>query len=423
MSTVLVVGSGGREHALAWKLAQSSSVTRLIVAPGNAGMSREWDSWPVLLSEGRPAFESLAKRARSESVDLAVIGPDNALADGIVDILESYGIPTFGPFAKAAQIEASKAFAKDVMRAAGVPTARYWIANSAEEARKILKSVPWPGWVIKADGLAFGKGVRVCDKLEDALNAVQDLMLLSRSLVIEEKLVGEEISWMALCDGDRCALLEPARDYKTLLDGNRGPNTGGMGAYSPISHIPPSWSKRVRETVFLPTLREMKRRGAPFRGVLYAGLMADLAADRFWVLEFNARFGDPEAQVLLPRIDGDFLPWCQAVARGDLRDLPESVPFKKDAAVYVVAAAQGYPNQPKAGDPISILSEGTSLFFAGVKQQNHVTDSQWVTQGGRVLGALGLGHDLDLARSRAYENLNQVQFEGMQFRQDIGQIP
>ena len=267
MSTVLIVGGGAREHALAWKLSQSPHVTRMIMVPGNAGMSKEWERWTVSLSEGREGFRELARRARESEVSLAIIGPDNPLAEGIVDVFEEYDIRTFGPRAGAARIESSKAFAKEVMQAAGVATARFWAANSESEAIKILKSVPWfpgKGWVVKADGLALGKGVRVCQTQEEALIAAHELFPVSGTLVIEEQLQGKELSWMAFCDGSQCSLLEPARDYKRLLDGNLGPNTGGMGAFSPVEEISPERAQEVRETVFLPVLREMKKRELNF---------------------------------------------------------------------------------------------------------------------------------------------------------------
>lgn len=433
MSTVLVVGSGGREHALAWKLSQSPQVTRVIVAPGNVGMGTQFERWPVSLAEGRFAFEKLAQRSRDEKVDLLVVGPDNALADGIVDCFEEYGIRAFGPTAAAAQIEASKSFAKDIMISAGIPTAQYRVAQTEEEARKILKSVPWPpaekhapgGWVLKADGLALGKGVRVCENREEALQALPALASLSGKIVIEEKLSGEELSWLAFCDGEDCALLEPARDYKRLKDGNLGPNTGGMGAYSPVSckfTASPKTEERIRNEVFLPALREMKRRGIPFRGVLYAGLMVNPDSGQYWVLEFNARFGDPETQVLMPRIDGDLYSWCDAVARGDLSRLPSRVPFKKEAAVVVVAASAGYPEQPVLGKSLEQPTQEDSapdsrlIFYAGVKE----SEKGWATSGGRVLGAVGLGSDLAAARQEAYQNLKRIHFEGMQFRADVG---
>jgi len=323
-----------------------------------------------------------------------------------------------------------------VMRAAGIPTAKYWVAESPEEARKILRSVPWGGpekrgWVVKADGLALGKGVRVCTHLADALDAVSALGAFGGRLLVEELLQGQELSWMAICDGDRCALLEPVRDYKRLLDGDQGPNTGGMGSFSPVPGVPESWAERVRETVFLPALCEMKRRKTPFKGVLYAGLMADFASDQFWVLEFNARFGDPETQVLMPRMEGDLYPWLEAAARGDLSSLPSVVPFKKEAAVVVVAASGGYPESPRVGKlitlPIDPLASGAPLasevpryFLAGAKSNGA---GGFVTSGGRVLGAVGTGITLEVAREVAYSQLSKIHFDEMQFRSDIGQLP
>jgi phosphoribosylamine--glycine ligase len=432
MSAVLVVGSGGREHALAWKLSQSQRVSRLVVAPGNDGMPAAWDRWELVLADGKKGFESLAKKAKKEGIDLVVIGPDNALADGIVDVLEAHGIPTMGPRAAAARIESSKAFGKELMRAAGVPTAKYWVVGNQQEANQILKSIPWQlqgqlqgkpqvGWVVKADGLALGKGVRVCDSLPEALQAVEDLFRISSQLVIEEKLFGEEISWMAFCEGENCALLEPARDYKRLLEGNMGLNTGGMGALSPVPGVPANFKERIRNAVFLPVLREMKQRGVAFQGVLYAGLMVDFSSSKFWVLEFNARWGDPEAQVLIPRFSGDLFLWCEAVANGRLAEMPPFVPFDSGAAVFVVAASAGYPDLPEVGKRIRFDSSFDSIqeakyFFSGVR----CVQDEWMTSGGRVLGALGQGLNLEQARQQAYQRLSQVSFEGMQYRADIG---
>ncbi|MCM2277524.1 MAG: phosphoribosylamine--glycine ligase [Oligoflexia bacterium] len=425
-STVLIVGAGGREHALAWRLARSPRVGHLILAPGNVGMPREWERWETGLSR-KEEFAALAERAREAGVSLAVIGPDNPLAEGIVDVFTEADLPTVGPTAAAARIEASKAFAKEVMLAAGVPTARHFIAKSREEALGILRALDWSrgGWVLKSDGLALGKGVCVCGTLAEATGALEGLP--GGEFVIEERLFGEELSWMAFCDGERCALLEPARDHKRLLDGDHGPNTGGMGAFSPVPGVPASWAERMRREVFLPTLRELARRGAPFRGVLYAGLMVDFARDRFWVLEFNARFGDPEAQVLLPRIEErpmlGILEWFEAVARGDLSGLPDSVPFERAAALAVVAAAAGYPEAPLKGARIAGLhgseratggSEG--IFCAGVGGLGEAP----IVNGGRVLAAFGRGADLAQARERAYARLAKIRFEGMQYRKDIG---
>lgn len=424
MKSVLVIGSGGREHALAWKLSQSPSVGRVIVAPGNDGMPEVWERWPVSLSLGKLAFQTLAERALQEKVELTVVGPDNPLADGIVDVFEAMGLVCFGPRAGAAKIEASKSFAKNVMNAAHVPTPEYWLVESVEEAQKLLKSVPWSGtprsqgWVLKADGLAFGKGVYVCKTLTEALEAVPILFKMSSKLVIEQQVFGEELSWMAFCDGESCSLLEPARDFKRLQSGDLGPNTGGMGAISPVPNLPQGLDQRIETQVFLPVLKEMKNRGIEFRGLLYAGLMWDRQTDRFWVLEFNSRFGDPETQVLMPRMDGDLFDWCWASACGELNRLPRRVPFKNQSAVYVVAAAPGYPDFPEKGIPIRGVFpqlDSSLFFFSGVNKQNQI----FYTEGGRVLGALGLGSDLAAARLHAYQALKKIQFRGMQFRDDI----
>ncbi|OFZ51489.1 MAG: hypothetical protein A2428_11150 [Bdellovibrionales bacterium RIFOXYC1_FULL_54_43] len=421
---VLVVGSGGREHALAWKLAQSTRVSKVVVAaaPGTGeAWPAEWEKWSL------GDFHELAKRAREARIDLAVIGPDNPLAEGIVDVFEAAGIVTFGPSAAAARIEASKSFAKEVMHVAGIPTAKHFVVQSVDEARALLRTLPWKvgskeaGWVIKADGLAFGKGVRVCGSLDEALAAVQDLAdsRCRPPLLIEERLSGQEISWMAFCDGDRAVLLEPARDHKRLKDGDQGPNTGGMGAFSPVPDLPPGLGERVRAEVFIPCLRELKRRGAPFRGVLYAGLMFDANAGKFWVLEFNARFGDPETQVILPRMTDDLFSWCEASARGELARLPDKVSFSRAAAVFVVGAARGYPEAVEKGQEIRTAGTRASapeVFWAGVRRDD---DGKLRTAGGRVFGALGMGPDLAAARAQAYDRIRQIGFSGMQFRTDI----
>jgi phosphoribosylamine--glycine ligase len=419
--TVLVVGSGGREHALAWKLSQSSKVSRLIIVPGNDGMSSQWERWNLPIAT-RADFAALAERARAEKVDLAVIGPDNQLADGIVDVLEDSGVLCFGPRAAAAQIEASKAFAKDIMRAAGVPTARFEVFESAPAAHEFLKTVEWgSGWVIKADGLAFGKGVSVCETREEALRAFEAIQALGSSakkLVIEERLQGEEISWFAFCDDEDCALLEPARDHKRIFDHNQGPNTGGMGAFSPVPGVPAGFAERVKYEVFLPTLAEMKRRGVPFKGVLFAGLMVDFARNQLSVLEFNCRFGDPETQVVLVRMDDDLYDWCEAVAKGELSKRDGDVKFSPESAVVVIAAARGYPEKPEKGAAIQGHSLTAPKYFcAGVAKY---AGDRLVTSGGRVFGAMGTGPSLRDARDQAYQRIRQVQFDGMHFRTDIG---
>jgi phosphoribosylamine--glycine ligase len=390
-------------------------------------MPAEWERWPL---GGKEEYPSFARKCREAGIGLVVVGPDNPLADGIVDALEAEGAPAFGPRAAAARLEWSKSFAKEVMKSAGVSTAKYVTVADADEARKFLKGTEWgAGWVLKADGLAFGKGVHVCGSLDEALTAV-DRLDESRGfpLVIEERLSGEELSWMAICDGDRCALLEPARDYKRVGDGDQGPNTGGMGAFSPVPGVPASWAERVRKEIFLPVLAEMNRRSTPFRGLLYAGLMVDFARDRIWVIEFNSRFGDPETQVLMPRIEGDLLPWLMASARGDMGSFPQQVPFSREAAVGVVAAARGYPDSPEKGKRIEGVTAGEEgYFFAGVTRSGQASaaarqgtsSSGLETSGGRVLVALGTALTLEGARAAAYARLEKVRFEGMHARRDI----
>ena len=422
MNTILVVGSGGREHALAWKLEQSPSVSKIIVAPGNDGMPAHWERW---FDAADLSYDELATRAEIAGVSLAIIGPDHLLAAGIVDVFTDYDIPVFGPTGKAALLEASKSFAKEVMNAAGVPTARYHLVNSVAEATSFFDLVGSvePGlacseWVIKADGLALGKGVHVSSSREDALQAVGKLLKISGQVLIEEKLSGEEISWLAFCDGNSCALLDPARDYKRAENGNCGPNTGGMGAFSPVPGIPAGFEERLRKEVFAPVLSEMKKRGTPFRGILYAGLMVDFKADRYWVLEFNARFGDPETQVLLPRLSGDLFAWCMACAQGDLSRLPPSVPFVSDRSVFVLAASPGYPEKPDLGFEIKGELVDGAHFAAGVTRNER---GQLETSGGRVFGALGLAEDFESARKQAYSRLAEVKFTGMHFRTDIAE--
>ncbi len=465
--TVLLLGSGGREHAMAWKLSLSPHVGRLIVAPGNPAMLGRWETWSDVRLGDPGSYLLLAERAHAAGVSLVVVGPDNPLADGVVDVLEGAGLRCFGPRAQAARIEASKAFAKEVMTAAGVPTAHYQVAHSHEEALQYLVNADWSdgrGWVLKADGLALGKGVYVCGTLKearDALGALAALGSAGERLVIEERLSGQEISWLAFCDGERCALLEPARDYKRIGTGDQGANTGGMGAFSPVPGLPASFEKRVREEIFIPVLAEMRRRDAPFKGVLYAGLMVDVVRERIWVIEFNGRFGDPEAQVLLSRMSDDFYLWCDAVARGDIGRLGERVSFHSESAVVVVAAARGYPDTPEKGARISGygavgagsaaglsgsaavsravanvggLTPPPAYFAAGMAASAASAPSPahgsgagagaagFVVNGGRVLGAMGMGADLRSAREQAYTRLKKISFAGMQFRTDIAEV-
>jgi phosphoribosylamine--glycine ligase len=410
---VLVLGSGAREHAIAWKLSNSVRVESVVVCPGNAGMS-EFECWDMSLKS--QDFSLIADRAKKSGIDLVMVGPDALLADGIVDFLTSKGLKTFGPTKKAAQIESSKEFSKQVMKSAGVPTADFGVCRSISEITKLLESKNWTRAVVKADGLALGKGVRVCTTAQEVLGAARDLFKISQSLVVEEFLEGQEISWLAICDGNSAALFPPARDYKRLLSLNQGPNTGGMGAFCPVSE----WNHddrfdQVEAQVFKPVLKELDRLGFPFVGVLYAGLMV---SDRsIKVLEFNARFGDPETQVLLPQMEGDLLEWILAAI--DRKGFPlNKIPSKPGFSVYVVAASKGYPDQPLTGIPMQVIPKPPEGFVAGLKS-NPNREPGFVTSGGRVLGALGYSMDLKSARHQAYERLKKFKFEGMQFREDV----
>jgi phosphoribosylamine---glycine ligase len=437
---VLLIGSGGREHALAWKILKSPRVTELTWIPGQtAGLSHlkrlfpekaislEFPSAPSA-STG-DGYAPLAQQAKEAGIDLVVIGPDQALADGATDAFLAEDLSVFGPTKSAAKLEWSKAFAKEVMIAAGVPTAKsfYFSSLSATEAQ--LKELPWKegthesGWVLKADGLALGKGVEVCSSLSQALSAAKRLHEISSTLIIEERLTGPEISLFALCDGESAVVLDSARDYKTLFPQGRGPNTGGMGAVSPVPGLDPNFLERMRSLVFQPILTEMKNRGTPFKGLLYAGLMGDPApGKKIWVLEFNARFGDPETQALLPRISEDFYPWLKAAAAGKLHELPPQVAFQRESSVFLVAASEGYPDAPVKGDeiygvPELLMEKEITLFFAGTKQ---VGDS-YFTSGGRVLGTLGVALTRDEARALAHSRMEKIHFRGRQIRGDVGE--
>jgi phosphoribosylamine--glycine ligase len=450
LQRVLVIGQGGREYSLALKLLESPSVQEVGLAPGSFAQVEALSSFAKGQECGKQVssfyypnnvkdLRSWAEKVAQCGWDLVVVGPDQALADGVVDCLEAVGVVAFGPRQAAAKMEWSKAFAKEVMQAAGVPTARFKVFDQSSDAIEFLNLNPGE-WVVKADGLALGKGVKVCTSTEEAKAAVGEFMQAEclsgadqssvRKVLIEERLTGEEWSWLAFCDGERVSLLDPARDYKRLAAGDLGPNTGGMGAFSPVPGVPERYYTRIRDQVFLPVLRELKRRGITYRGILYAGLMVDLSRDSIWVIEFNSRFGDPEAQVLLPRIDGDLAVWCQKAAMGDLSDrtlTPERVPMSKSAAVVVVAAAPGYPDQPKKNIILRELKEKAlqkpfHFSIAGVGKtgsETPVGDREWVSTGGRVFGAIGQDPNVELARQKALAGLQGAAFKDMQFRSDI----
>ena len=395
---VLLVGSGGREHALAWKLSQAPGLEELHAAPGNPGIARLGRCHPVHAEDG----EGLLALAGSLDADLVVVGPDAPLVAGVADELRHAGVPVFGPSRGAARIEGSKSFAKDVMRAAGVPTA---------EQLSVARSP----CVIKADGLAAGKGVFVCKDPREVDVALRAAATLGDSIVIEELLEGEEISVFAVCDGARAFALPAAQDFKRVDEGNAGPNTGGMGSYSPVRGFGPAEIDELLDAIHRPVLAELAVRGTPFVGVLYAGLM--LTDDGPRVLEFNCRFGDPETQSLMPRLEGDLLGTLTAAASGDLS--ASQLAVAENAAVTVVLAANDYPAGTDVGSPIegteSAESDGVLIFHAGTALKS----DRLVTNGGRILNVTATGDTVADARERAYAACERISFPGMRYRKDI----
>ncbi len=420
---ILVVGGGGREHALVWKISQSRHAERLYCAPGNPGIARMAECINLKPTD----LDGLAHFASDQQIDLTVVGPEAPLVAGIVDRFECRGLPIFGPSTDPARIEGSKSFAKELMSQYGIPTATFWRCDTPQEAldraAEYFRTHPdGKPVVVKADGIAAGKGVVIAANEEEAREAVERIMAdrvfgtAGERVVIEEYLEGEEASLMAFTDGDTVVLMPPVQDHKRIFEGDQGPNTGGMGAYSPVPAVPESVAQEALDRVLKPAVAAIRDLGIPYKGVLYAGLM--LTPDGIRTVEFNCRFGDPEAQVVLPLLDGDLVEIIDAVVNSDLDSV--QVRWKPEAAACVVAASEGYPGEYEPGKPIEGLdraaaAEGCLVFQAGTRVHN----GQVVTDGGRVLSVTGLGSSLPEAVSRAYAGLSNIRFDGMHYRRDI----
>lgn len=416
---VLVVGGGGREHAIAWKVNQSALLKELYCAPGNAGTS-EFATNLELTSDNVGA---LALWAVENEIDLTIVGPEAPLAEGIVDVFQEHGLRIFGPSKAAAELESSKSFAKEIMIKAGVPTPKAEIFEDAVEAKAYVIAEGAP-IVIKADGLASGKGVTVAMTVDEAVQAIDQCLVANRfgesgsRVLLEEYIEGREASVMAIVDGTTLVPLVVSQDYKRLQDGDQGPNTGGMGAISPTPVLEDRRIENLVGEIFLPVLRELWNRGIKFVGFLYAGIIVDKKTGEAKVLEFNTRLGDPETQVLLVRLKSDLLKALDAAVRGKLSSI--ELKWKKEAACCVVAASAGYPGEVDDGKKLSGIfpeEENTVVFQAGTRVDDN---EQIVTKGGRILAVSGLGESVEQAIERAYSGMERISFEGMQYRKDIG---
>ena len=417
---VLIVGSGGREHALAWKIAQSPLVKKIFCAPGNPGIAEIAECVDIEAEN----IEGLYIFAQKQKVDLTVVGPEDALVAGIVDRFRDGRLNVFGPDKRASIIEGSKVFAKTLMRKHGIPTADFKAFDDPKQAKKHLATGKFPV-VIKADGLAKGKGVFICQKLEDGERHIDDIMkekifgYAGNKVVIEEFLAGEEVSILAITDGNTIVPLSTAQDHKAVFDGDKGPNTGGMGAYSPVPIVTPSMQGFVEENILVPIVHAMKRENRPYRGVIYAGLIITGTGPK--VLEFNARFGDPETQALLMRMKSDIVPLLLSTANGSL-DLDKTVvDWDDNASVCVVMASKGYPGGYEKGFSITGIEAAKGLnkvqvFHAGTSKKY----GRLVSNGGRVQGVAALGKTIPDAQSNAYAAVQRISFEGAHFRRDIG---
>lgn len=415
---VLVVGSGGREHAILWKLKQSPRVTELYCAPGNGGISEIARCVSVVATD----IEGIVAFSKENNIDLVVVAPDDPLAAGMVDALEAEGIRAFGPRKNAALIEASKAFSKQLMRKYNIPTAEYEIFDDSEKAKEYVRSASYP-LVVKADGLALGKGVIICNTAQEALDAVSSIMedkkfgSAGQKVVIEEFMTGPEVSVLAFTDGKTLVPMVSSQDHKRVFDNDKGLNTGGMGTFSPSRHYTEEISKVCMDKIFKPTIEAMKKEGRPYKGVLYFGLMLTDKGPK--VLEYNARFGDPETQVILPLLETDLLDIFEAVIDEKLDTI--NITWKNEAAVCVIMASGGYPEKYVKGYEISGLEKFENckdiiVFHAGTKKES----GKFYTNGGRVLGVTAIAPNLKMAREKAYKAVSDIAFKDAHFRRDIG---
>jgi len=412
---ILIIGSGGREHALAWKLRQSSLIKNIFVAPGNAGTSG------IAQNVDISGTEEILDWLKKKHIDLVVVGPDDYLADGIVDELEKQGVPVFGPTKMAAEIEWSKAFAKRFMEEEGIPTAAYEVFDDIEKAKSYLKTRDFP-IVIKASGLAMGKGVIIANSLKEAEAAISGIMgdkvfgKAGNQIIIEEYLQGREISVHAFCDGENMIMFPPSQDHKRIFDNDKGPNTGGMGTIVPVPWVTDEQMKTIKEEIVIPTIMALKKRGRPFKGVLFPGIMITPNGPK--VIEFNARFGDPETQSYMRILETDLIEILLACVKGNLKT--QKVLWSSQSACCIVCASGGYPGEYKKGKVIygldTILGKDIVIFQAGTI----INKVKITTNGGRVLGVTAIGNSLQESLEKAYKALETISFEGMQYRKDIG---
>ena len=417
LKRILIVGNGGRENSIAWALAKNNSIEEIFVCPGNGGTA----NFKKCICLEAKDEKTIIYECQRLQVNLVIIGPEVPLAKGLANKMRDKGLTVFGPCQEGAQLEASKDWAKNLMIENKIPTAKHWTTSSQEEAIQILDKCKQP-LVIKADGLAAGKGVTVCETIEQTKDAIKEVFSgkfgsAGNKVILEEKIEGPEVSIFALTDGDKLVVLPPAQDHKRLLEGDKGPNTGGMGAYAPATLINQKDLEDLTELILLPTLEGLKKKGIKYIGVIYAGLMLTASGPK--VIEFNCRFGDPECQALMPLMGDEFASVLFSCARGELEKAPK-LTFKKSCSACIVAASKGYPENPQKGDQVIInakLNSSLQVFHAGTSIDKF---GNIITSGGRVLSVVAQGESFDKAFELAYNNLKQINYDGIHFRKDIG---